>query len=116
VRHAKQIFEHFFDWRMASSPGEVDDETRRSDFNAYLTKNNVDKQLTAALLRMYNEESWPEKPLHYIRQYLGAPPGSEMQDIQEEIEDLRFKNEELEATIDALMNQLENFQRDPDAD
>jgi len=91
------------------------EEKRRAEFNAYLMKKGVEKHVVAALVRMYNEESWPEKPLHYIRQYLGAPPGSEMQELQEELDELRFKNEQLEATIDALMNQLENFQRDTDS-
>ena len=97
---------------MASKDSE---ETRRADFNSYLVKKGVEKHLTAALVRLFNEESWPEKPLHYIRQYLGAPPGSEMQELKEELDELKFKNEQLEATIDALMNQLENFKRDTDS-
>lgn len=94
---------------------EGSEDSRRAEFNAYLLKKGVEKHITAALVRMYNEESWPEKPLHYIRQYLGAPEGSEMQELKEELDELKFKNEQLEATIDALMNQLENFKRDNDS-
>ena len=91
------------------------EEARRDEFNAYLVKKGVEKHFVAALVRMYNEEEWPEKPLHYIRQYLGAPPGTEMQELQEELDELKYKNEQLEATIDALMNQLESFKRDSDS-
>lgn len=90
-------------------------ETRREEFGVYLEKRGVEKRLTDVLLSLFNQQPWPDKPLHYIRRHLGAPEGESLQELQEQNEDLRFKNEELEATIDALMNQLETFERDTES-
>jgi hypothetical protein len=99
---------------MATTEGD-DDEERRKQFSIYLEKHGVEKKLESVLVNLFNQDPWPEKPIHFIRRHLGAPDGTSMQELQEQNDDLRFKNEELEATIDALMNQLESFERDTES-
>ena len=97
---------------MGSDSGDVDE--RRELFNKYLAQASVPDELVLVLTRMYNEPEWPDRPLHYIRRYLGAMPGDNLEELRAENEDLKFKNAELEATVDSLMTQLENFERGTD--
>jgi hypothetical protein len=87
---------------------------RREAFTEYLDENGVIDKLVDVLNRLFHEDDWPDKPLLYIRRYLGAEDGENIEALREENDELRFKNEQLETTVDALMNQLEGFERGND--
>lgn len=90
------------------------EEGKRRDFKAYLDNSGVLNQITRVLEELFDEPSKPANPLEYIRHYLGAPVDVDIDALTAENEELRNKNEELEATIDALLNQLEDIRKDQD--
>jgi len=79
------------------------------DFRDYLEKSGTLSYLTRVLFDMFNEKERPSDPLGYIRTYLGVPLGTDIDSIKQENEELKLKCEELEATIDALLGQLESL-------
>lgn len=87
---------------------------RREAFTEYLDERGVIDRLVKVLHKLFEEEDWPDNPVHYLRRYLGAEDGENIEALREENDELRFKNEQLEATVDALMNQLEGFERGND--
>ena len=86
----------------------------QDEFHSYLDKTGVLAHLTRVLVELYSEPERPDNPLEYIRHYLGAPVGVDVDSLKAEGEELRNKNEELEATIDALLNQLEDMRGEQD--
>lgn len=89
-------------------------EAGRNEFREYLDKSGVLGQLTRIMVELHDEPVKPDNPLEYIRHYLGAPVDIDLDSIRAENDELRRKNEELEATIDALLNQLEDMRREQD--
>lgn len=81
----------------------------RLAFREYLEKTGVMEQLTRILVDMYEKPERPTEPLEYIRDFLGVSPGTDIEGLKIENQELRTRNEELEATIDGLMNQLESL-------
>lgn len=78
-------------------------------FREYLEKTGVMQELTKILVNMYEKPERPADPLEYIRDFLGVAPGTDIEGLRIENQELRTRNEELEATIDGLMNQLESL-------
>lgn len=93
-----------------------DEVARREKFQEFLGKSGVEAELTRVLLRMYSEPEWPDYAIQYIITALRAPPGINVESLAEENNELRIRNEELEATVDALMDQIEAFKRGNDDD
>ena len=88
----------------------------REEYREYLEKTGIITHLTRILVDLYEEQDRPEDPLDYIRVFLGVPREVNIEAVQAENEELRFRCEELEATIDALMNQLEEMRNEREED
>ncbi len=84
-------------------------ELQRDDFREYLEKTGILAHLTKVLVDLYEEPQRPDNPLDYVRQFLGAPRDIDVDTLKAENEELRYRCEEHEATIDALMSQLEGL-------
>jgi len=84
-------------------------DQEHEDFRDYLDKSGTLSYLTRVLFDMFNEKVRPADPLGYIRTYLGVPAGTDIDSIKQENEELKLKCEELEATVDALIGQLESL-------
>ena len=102
--------------------GALDDEEsdiadRRKQFQEYLNRSGVESELTRVLTALFTESEWPDHPISYIIAALRAPPGINVENLIDENRELRERNEELEATVDALMDQIEAFRsvREPAA-
>jgi hypothetical protein len=58
---------------------------------------------------MFEENDRPENPTLYIQKHLGVPKAMNVETLLRENEELKLKCEDLEATVDALLDQLESL-------
>jgi hypothetical protein len=84
-------------------------ELQRDEFRLYLEKSGILAHLTRVLVDLYEEPQRPDNPLDYVRMFLGAPRDIDIEALKAENDELRYRCEEHEATIDALMTQLEGL-------
>lgn len=84
-------------------------EVHRDEFREYLEKTGILAHLTKVLVDLYEEPRRPDNPLDYVRMFLGAPRDIDVDTMRAENEELKYRCEEQEATIDALMAQLEGL-------
>ena len=74
-------------------------DAKKEEFRKYLEKAGVVDALTKVLVGLYEE---PERPLHaveYVKKYMGAPVGVD-------VDALRAENERLRAEVASLKVQL----------
>jgi hypothetical protein len=84
-----------------------DIQAQREDFRKYLEQSGIIHQMTQVLVRLFEENELPKDPLLFIQRHLGVPKGMNVEALQKENEDLKLKCEDLEATVDELLDQLE---------
>merc|ERR1711985_144411 len=84
-------------------------DTKKEEFRKYLEKSGVIDALTKVLVRLYEEPEKPGNALDFIKQYLGASVGVDVESLKAErdeniklVKDLQKKNEELEAKVAEL--------------
>lgn len=82
-------------------------EETQEEFRKYLDQTGLVKVLTSIIHRLYEEKQWPDDPLEFVRYHLECPIDVNVDGLKAENEALRLKNEELEITLDSLMDQLE---------
>merc|ERR1711912_202055 len=78
-------------------------DTKKEDFRKYLEKAGVIDALTKVLVRLYEEPERPGNALDFIKTYLGASVGTD-------VEGLRAENDEQKKEISDLKKQLEEAQ------
>ena len=82
-------------------------DSKKEEFRKYLEKSGVIDALTKVLVGLYEE---PERPpnavVDYIKRYMGAPTGIDVDALRQENEDLKKEREELRSTIDELNTRL----------
>ena len=79
----------------------------QEDFTNYLEHTGLSKVLRGFLLQLFDRHPWPEDSVDAFRLYLKCPLDLNYDKLRAENEELRLRNEELEATIDSLIHQLE---------
>ena len=72
----------------------------------YLEKSGVIDALTKVLVGLYEEPERPPNAVDYIKRYMGAPTGIDVDALRQENEDLKKEREELRSTIDELNTRL----------
>lgn len=92
----------------ANTNSNTSENTKKEEFRRYLEKNGVMDALTKALVGLYEE---PERvhinALDYVRKYLGAPVGVD-------IDGLKRENEALKKQIEKYKKILEKDQQQGD--
>lgn len=84
-------------------------DSQKEEFRKYLEKNGVIAQLTRVLVGLYEEPERPTNAIEYIKKYLGAPSGIDVEELRSENEEYKKKNEELQKRVDDLLLQLEQL-------
>ncbi|CAJ1417041.1 unnamed protein product [Effrenium voratum] len=73
-------------------------------------KNGIVSQLTRVLVGLYEEPERPANAIDYIKKYLGAPTGVDVEELRADNDELRRQNAELEAKVASLTQQLKELQ------
>ncbi|CAK0833778.1 unnamed protein product [Prorocentrum cordatum] len=85
-------------------------DTQKDEFRKYLEKNGIINQLTRVLVGLYEEPERPGNAVDYIKKYLGAPTGVDVEELRAENTELKEENSKLEAKVAALSAQLRELQ------
>uniref|UniRef100_A0A0G4F9H2 c-Myc-binding protein n=1 Tax=Chromera velia CCMP2878 TaxID=1169474 RepID=A0A0G4F9H2_9ALVE len=89
-------------------------DAQKEEFRKYLEKNGVIQQLTRVLVGLYEEPERPSNAIDFIKKFLGAPIGVDIDELRAENEELKRKNDELQRKVDELLQQLEQLQAEDD--
>ena len=82
-------------------------DSKKEEFRKYLEKSGVIDALTKVLVGLYEEPERPPNAVDYIKRYMGAPTGVDVEALRTENESLRKEREELRNTIDELNTRLQ---------
>lgn len=85
-------------------------ETADSQKKEFRRKNGIISQLTRVLVGLYEEPERPANAIDYIKKYLGAPTGVDVEELRADNDELRRQNAELEAKVASLTQQLKELQ------
>ena len=77
-------------------------DVQKEEFRKYLEANGVISQLTKVLVGLYEEPERPPNAVDYVKRYLGAPTGVDVEAIRAENDTLKKQNAELKETIEEL--------------
>jgi hypothetical protein len=81
-------------------------ESKKQEFRKYLEKSGVIDALTKVLVGLYEEPERPPNAVDYIKRYMGAPTGIDVEAIRTENEKLRIDNTQLQDSIKELTQKL----------
>eukprot|EP00518_Triparma_eleuthera_P004968 CAMPEP_0182456838 /NCGR_PEP_ID=MMETSP1319-20130603/2561_1 /TAXON_ID=172717 /ORGANISM="Bolidomonas pacifica, Strain RCC208" /LENGTH=96 /DNA_ID=CAMNT_0024655161 /DNA_START=43 /DNA_END=333 /DNA_ORIENTATION=- len=82
-------------------------DSKKEEFRKYLEKSGVIDALTKVLVGLYEEPERPPNAVDYIKRYMGAPTGIDVEAIRAENEALKKEREELTSTIEVLNARLQ---------
>merc|ERR1712118_593553 len=89
-------------------------DSQKEEFRKYLEKNGVVSQLTRVLVGLYEEPERPTNAVDYIKKYLGAPSGVDVEELRAENEELKRRNSELQSEVETLRKELETLRNEQD--
>ena len=81
-------------------------DSKKEEFRKYLEKSGVIDALTKVLVGLYEEPERPPNAVDYVKRYMGAPTGVDVEALRAENEALRKEREELRSTIEDLNSRL----------
>jgi hypothetical protein len=85
-----------------SNSNNSNDHSKKEEFRRYLEKTGVLDAFTKVLVGLYEEPERPSNALDYIKRYLGAPTGVD-------VDGLRRDNDKLRIEVDKLKRQLTDY-------
>mmetsp|Transcript_23174 Transcript_23174/g.38663 ORF Transcript_23174/g.38663 Transcript_23174/m.38663 type:complete len:91 (-) Transcript_23174:224-496(-) len=80
-------------------------ESKKQEFRKYLEKSGVIDALTKVLVGLYEEPERPSNAVDYIKRYMGAPAGIDVEALRVEVEQLRADKAALELKVKELGTQ-----------
>ena len=81
-------------------------DSKKEEFRKYLEKSGVIDALTKVLVGLYEEPERPPNAVDYIKRYMGAPTGIDVEAIRAENESLKKDKAELQTAVDELNQKL----------
>jgi hypothetical protein len=84
---------------MTNNNNNSSDFSKKEEFRKYLEKTGVLDALTKVLVGLYEEPDRPSNSLEYIKRYLGAPVGTDVEGLQRENEILAEKVHQLKQQL-----------------
>lgn len=81
-------------------------ESKKQEFRKYLEKSGVIDALTKVLVGLYEEPERPPNAVDYIKRYMGAPTGIDVEAMRAELEQVKIDKIALEATVKELNDRL----------
>lgn len=81
-------------------------ESKKQEFRKYLEKSGVIDALTKVLVGLYEEPERPPNAVDYIKRYMGAPTGVDVEAMRAELEQLKIDKNALETTVRELNDRL----------
>mmetsp|Transcript_50350 Transcript_50350/g.58778 ORF Transcript_50350/g.58778 Transcript_50350/m.58778 type:complete len:91 (-) Transcript_50350:77-349(-) len=81
-------------------------DSKKEEFRKYLDKSGVIDALTKVLVGLYEEPERPLNAVDYIKRYMGAPAGVDVDSIRAENSNLKDEAKELRKTIAELNKAL----------
>jgi hypothetical protein len=81
-------------------------ESKKQEYRKYLEKSGVIDALTKVLVGLYEEPERPPNAVDYIKRYMGAPSGVDVEALKAENEMLRKTNKDLEDKVKELNERL----------
>lgn len=79
-------------------------DSKKEEFRKYLEKSGVIDALTKVLVGLYEEPERPANAVDYIKRYLGAPAGVDVEALKAELARLKKENTELRDKIEAAQD------------
>lgn len=87
-------------------------DSKKEEFRKYLEKSGVIDALTKVLVGLYEEPERPANAVDYIKRYMGAPTGVDIEAIKAENISLKQENEQLKKAIEELNSKLDTAAED----
>ncbi|GMH62796.1 hypothetical protein TrST_g12874 [Triparma strigata] len=81
-------------------------DSKKEEFRKYLEKSGVIDALTKVLVGLYEEPERPPNAVDYIKRYMGAPTGVDVEALRIENEELKKEVTELRATQEEMSQRL----------
>ncbi|KAF0689220.1 Aste57867_19307 [Aphanomyces stellatus] len=91
---------------MATATAYQTPDSKKEEFRKYLEKSGVIDSLTKVLVGLYEESDKPPNAVDYIKRFMGAPTGVDVEAMRLENEELKKKNAELTKVIEELNKRL----------
>ncbi|KAF1336778.1 hypothetical protein FI667_g24, partial [Globisporangium splendens] len=82
-------------------------DSKKEEFRKYLEKSGVVDALTKVLVGLYEEGDKPSNAVDYIKRFMGAPTGIDIEALRAENEELKKRNAELIKTIEELNKRVQ---------
>lgn len=80
--------------------------TKPDSFRKYLDDGGVLESLTRTIVTLYEKQSFPADPVDFVKQFMGAPGGVDMESLLKENTELKEDVKKLEARLQELKTQL----------
>ena len=87
-------------------------DSKKEEFRKYLEKSGVIDSLTKALVGLYEEGERPSNAVDYMKQFMGAPTGIDVEALKAENIQLKEENGELKQAIEELNAKLDALKAD----
>merc|ERR1711934_799712 len=85
-------------------------DTKKEEFRKYLEKSGVIDAVTKVLVRLYEEPERPGNALDFIKQYLGASVGVDVEGLRAEADEAKKKVTDLEKQLEEANAKLAEAQ------
>eukprot|EP00753_Platysulcus_tardus_P002825 PLAT11934.1.p2 GENE.PLAT11934.1~~PLAT11934.1.p2 ORF type:complete len:113 (+),score=44.52 PLAT11934.1:51-341(+) len=81
-------------------------DAKKDEFRKYLEKSGVVDALTKVLVGLYEETERPPSAVEYMKRYMGAPSGVDVEELKLENDRLKKESAALEEEFKALSEEF----------